>query len=366
MIQDEDGAGVKENEKMAVLKSEIKRFHRFHGYDYSRGAVLFITFGLKKRLPVFGRAEGDKVVHNKVGEAAVETMQREMKRNANLVVHRFVIMPEHVHLRIYIRPGTKDPLVQVGRFVQNFKRWSKWRASQLGVEIEWQENYHDRLCVSAEIIDLVDKYIDNNALKWVLMHGANPPMRVVEPLDSFRWPMNEWWTGVGNIELIDENSKLAALKLSRSIPREKIAAVVERCLRAVKKGFIPISTFISPAELALKRALIDAKLPMIRVVPDALATVYRPKEDEPRQFAEGRLLLLSRVCKAGVSRYDAWHGVNDAIAAAAVAPVALKAQPDQDGEEERAGGNEAGAVKGAAVYVVLNRATGRVEWRFQE
>ena len=69
MIQDGDRAATakdKENEKMAVLKSEIKRFHRFHGYDYSRGAVLFITFGLKKRLPVFGRAEGDKVVYNKV------------------------------------------------------------------------------------------------------------------------------------------------------------------------------------------------------------------------------------------------------------------------------------------------------------
>ena len=138
---------------------------------------------------------------------------------------------------------------------------------------------------------------------------------------------------------------------------------MERCLGAVKKGFIPISTFISPAELALKRALIEAKLPMIRVVPDALATVYRPKEDEPRQFAEGRLLLLSRVCKAGVRRYDAWHGVNDAIAAAALASVALKAQPDQDGKE---GSEGAGAVKGAAVYVVLNRATGKVEWRFQK
>ena len=194
-------------------------------------------------------------------------------------------------------------------------------------------------------------------------------MRVIEPLDSFRWSMDEWWTGVGNIELICENSKLAAFKLSRSISKEEIAAVVERCLGAVKKGFIPISTFISPAELALKRALIEAKLPMIRVVPDALATVYRPKEDEPRQFADGRLLLLSRVCKAGVSRYDAWHGVNDALAS-----VALKAQPDQDGEEgldqdgeaERVGEKGAGAVKGAAVYVVLNRATGKVEWRFQK
>ena len=75
----------------------------------------------------------------------------------------------------------------------------------------------------------------------------------------------------------------------------------------------------------------------------------------------------------GVSRYDAWHGVNDAIAS-----VALKAQPAQDGEEgrngeveqngeaERGGEKGAGAVKGAAIYVVLNRATGKVEWRFQK
>ena len=59
-----------------------------------------------------------------------------------------------------------------------------------------------------------------------------------------------------------------------------------------------------------------------------------------------------------MSRYDAWHGVNDAIAA-----VALKAQPAQDGDE---GSEGAGAVNGAAVYVVLNRVTGKVEWRFQK
>ena len=49
---------------MTPPHKEIKRYRRFQGWDYSRGAVLFITFGLKKRLPVFGRAEGDKVVYN--------------------------------------------------------------------------------------------------------------------------------------------------------------------------------------------------------------------------------------------------------------------------------------------------------------
>lgn len=124
-------------------KSTIQRFRRFHGYDYSRGAVLFITFGLKDRKPIFGRVEEDKVIHSPVGLAALETLQLEMLRNSDLTVRSFVIMPDHVHLRIHIRPGAVQPLKAVGQFINNFKRWSKWKASKLGVTIEWQENYHD-------------------------------------------------------------------------------------------------------------------------------------------------------------------------------------------------------------------------------
>ena len=32
--------------------ARIKRYRRFHGYDYSRGASIFVTFALKERLPL--------------------------------------------------------------------------------------------------------------------------------------------------------------------------------------------------------------------------------------------------------------------------------------------------------------------------
>ena len=131
------------------------------------------------------------------------------------------------------------------------------------------------------------------------------------------------------------------MQLSRKIAPGEVAAVVTRCLTAVEKGYTPISTFISPAELALKRALIERGAPMVRVVPDPLATVYRPKEDEPVQFAAGRLLLLSRVAAAGDSRYTAWHSLNDAIAGMALASG------------------------GTALYVRRERAEAPLEWRFR-
>ena len=296
------------------VDKKIQRFRRYHGYDYSRGAVLFITFGLLRRQPVFGHVVDDKVIYSPAGLAALETLQREMLRNPDLTVYSFVIMPDHVHLRIHIRPGAREPLVAIGRFVNNFKRWTRWKASKLGISIDWQPNYHDRLCLNAEVIDLVDKYIANNPLKWRLMHGFNPPLKVHEPLDSALLPDGEWWTGVGNVELLGPHVKLVAFRLSRSIPRDDFAAVIDRCLAAVGKGYVPASTFISPCERALKDALVAAGSPMVRVVPDPLAMVYRPKEDEPGLFAAGKLLLLSRVAAAGMSRSVAWHEINDVLA----------------------------------------------------
>ena len=299
--------------------SRAKGGRRFKGYDYSRGAVFFITFCVAGRKPLFGSVSGDKVVLSPLGLAALETIERETRRNPGLRLYAWVIMPDHVHLRIYVCPGLADPLAAVGAFVGNVKRWTTWRAKQLGIALAWEQNYYDRLCVSREIIELVDKYIANNPLKWSLMHGPNPPLKVIEPFDSPLLPESEWWTAVGASGFLDGRCKLASIQLSRSILPGEVAAVVARCLTAVEKGYILVSTFISPAEQALKRALVARGAPMVRVVPDALATVYRPKEDEPGQFAAGRLLLLSRVAAAGDSRHKAWHSLNDAIAEIALA-----------------------------------------------
>ena len=313
---------------------------RFKGYDYSRGAVFFITFCVAGRKPLFGSVSSDKVILSPLGLAALETLERETRRNPGLRLYAWVIMPDHVHLRIYVCPGLADPLAAVGAFVGNVKRWTTWRAKQLGIALAWEQNYYDRLCVSREIIELVDKYIANNPLKWSLMHGPNPPLKVIEPFDSPLLPESEWWTAVGESGFLDGRCKLASIQLSRSILPGEVAAVVARCLTAVEKGYILVSTFISPAEQALKRALVARGAPMVRVVPDALATVYRPKEDEPGQFAAGRLLLLSRVAAAGDSRHKAWHSLNDAIA-----EIALVSG-------------------GTALYVKRERRGAPLEWRF--
>jgi len=44
------------------------RFHRYRGYDYSRGAAMFITFHLEPRISVFVKVADWRMGRSKVGK----------------------------------------------------------------------------------------------------------------------------------------------------------------------------------------------------------------------------------------------------------------------------------------------------------
>ena len=301
--------------------ARIKRYRRFHGYDYSRGASIFVTFALKGRLQLFGRVEGDKVVLSPAGRAALESILFENRRPGRRVwAASFVVMPDHIHIRLVLEPGSgEEPLRHVGQFVNNVKRWSRKHAAATGVAVEWEENYHDHICVSRFINEKVDAYIGYNPLKWSLMHGPDAPLRVVEPLVSQRFPDDEWWSAVGNVGLLALERKITAVSVSRTVRAADYPAIIERLVKAAKDGWVVASTFISPGEIALFKALQAERLPCIKASPDPLKMIYKPRVEDTLAFAEGRLTVISRECSPKISRYDAWHGMNDAMAEMAAA-----------------------------------------------
>ena len=306
---------------------------------------MFASFHLEPRLPLFGRVADGKMVYSPVGEIAVAVIEKEACRTPDAQLKKWVVMPDHIHLRIYLRPGQREPLKKLGRFVYNVKAWIRNNAkSKLGVMLTWQKNYHDWICLSREIIEIVDKYIENNPLKWWLMHGNPPPLKMIEPMVSDVLPGGEWWSGVGNVSLL--GGKLAAVRLSRSILQREFGEVAARLMDAVDKGYTLAGTWISPCERAVWGELIRRDVPIIRASQDPLAMIYRPKGDEPGLFAKGRYLVLSRPglrrpAQDGerANRGAGWHGINDALEDIAVA-----------------GG-------GVGLYVKL--VGGRLDWRFR-
>lgn len=300
--------------------AESGHFRRFQGYDYSRGASLFLSFNVEPKEDILGHIEAPGVLaHNDWGRLVDAQVQVVAARFAPLRVMHHVIMPNHAHIRVYLPSGMEKPLATLGAFVSAFKQSTSLMLRHRGRPGPlWQEKYHDLLCVSAESIKAADSYIDNNPLKRWLLTAPDHPMRVLEPLDSPRLPFDIWWAGVGAVELLSPEAKIASFRLSRTLTEAHYALVIECAKRAVEQGYAIASTFISPCERLLFDALLanpDARI--IKAGHKMLGHVYRPTGKEPALFAARRYLLLSRQSEPDRSRRAGWLDLNDNIAAIA-------------------------------------------------
>ena len=319
-----------------------KTRRRFQGYDYARGGSMFVTTCLEPRRPLFGRVDHGRVVFSEAGEVAKRDLLEAAARFTEFVTLRtWTIMPDHAHLRFTWSAGHADAVKKIGAFVGRFKQFSNYHIAGRGPGI-WEERYHDLLCTSERMNRTVDAYIGNNALKWWLMHGDRTLMHVVEPFLLPEAGGDDLWRAVGNFDLI-ERPRLVSLRISRKIPASELPKVVEVCrLAALKKGYVYISTFFSPGERMVFKALAEeADIPMIRLVPTFMELAYRPHGLEPLLFAKKRLLVLSRMADpAEPPRRGELLGLNDIAAAIARA--------SEDGRAvyvatPQGGGNQVGA-----------------------
>ena len=90
-------------------------YRRFKGYDYSRGAAIFITFAVARRAKVFGSVDDNgRLLYSPAGMAALSTLSIEERRRDDIIVEKSVIMPDHVHLLVKIRDQIGAQLVGDG------------------------------------------------------------------------------------------------------------------------------------------------------------------------------------------------------------------------------------------------------------
>ena len=319
-----------------MVNGEIKRYRRFKGWDYAKGASLFITIATAPRRPLFGEIANGKVALSALGEKANEALEAMPRLNPGLRLFGYVVMPDHVHFNCCLEPGLEEPLKTLGFAIRRFKNYTtKLAKRSLAINADlapgraarrgsggsidgraawwgqgssidgqtafgltlWQQGYHDYLLVSREMIDATERYIAYNPLKWEVMYGAADALRVVEPLCSPRLGIGDYWKGVGNIALLDPAEKLASLRVSREVATpDAISAVVKRMENAVDKGYIVVSGFISKGEQAVRDMLCrrgDARF--IRVLPSCIPNArFRPESRYVAPFADGRYLEIAQ------------------------------------------------------------------------
>lgn len=330
------------------MSEEIARYRRFAGWNYTKGASLFITIATEPRRILFGKVINGTIALSPLGEIVAESLDSMPRLNPGLSLYGRVVMPDHVHFNCHLAAGLDEPLKTLGNAIRRFKNYTNKQAKLMfernsNINTEslrspasvdglppspasvdgrtvfgqtiWQQGYHDHLCLSRRFIDSTERYIAYNPLKWELMYGGKGGLRIIEPIASPRLG-DGYWKGVGNISLLDKSRKLVSLRVSREVssPAE-IAAVVSRMESAVDKGYAIVSGFISPGERAVRDMLCRKRnAQFIRMLPSCIPNRrFRPESAFAAPFAENRYLELAEGNEENEFCRRACLNLNDAI-----------------------------------------------------
>lgn len=312
-----------------MSEKQIKYYRRFHGYDYSQGASLFITMATEPRAAVFGRVVNAKVERSLLGEKVFESLEAIPEFNPGFKLFEHELMPDHLHCNLYLPPVTPggagvDPQLQrLGAAMRRFKTFTTTLArKQLGFERLWQQGYHDRICVSRRFIEAVTRYIRYNALKYELMYNQPEFMRIREPLDFARLDSEDFWKGMGNVALLAEDNKLLSLRVSRKT--RNLSRLVSRMEDAVRAGYTIMSGFISPGEIAVRDMLLaNRNASFIHVLPSCMKNGHRPDSRYLKPLQEGRFLEIGEGNDESEFGRSACLALNDEIVKIACAGEGL-------------------------------------------
>lgn len=299
------------------MSNEIHRYRRFKGWDYSRGASLFITIVVEPRRPILGEIKDGVVSLSPLGEKVAEALNVIPRLNPAIKLFGRVVMPDHIHFNCSIEAGIGEPLKVLGNAIRRFKNYttkefklaehssairSEYGSLDAQTVLEqpkrlWQQGYHDYLLVSREMIDSTERYIAYNPLKWALMHGVGDALHISEPLVSPRLDPADWWKGVGNINLLAPQERLVSLRVSRKVTTDRqITQLLSRMQSAIEKNYIIISGFISPGEKAVRDMLCqNARARFIRMLPSSIPNAsYKPESRYVAPFNDGRYLEIAK------------------------------------------------------------------------
>ncbi|WP_155285305.1 transposase [Capnocytophaga felis] len=172
-----------------------RRSIRLKGYDYSREGLYFITICCQNKEHYFGEIIDGEMRLNEIGEIAQKCWRDIPNHFKNVLLHSFVVMPNHIHgiIEIVTRVGANQHLPHnettnqhlpddngakylsplrgtsntIGSIVRGFKIGvTKWVRVNTDIHQIWQHNYHEHIIRNEESYFKIHEYIENNPAKW--------------------------------------------------------------------------------------------------------------------------------------------------------------------------------------------------------
>lgn len=141
---------------------------RLKDYDYSQNGAYFVSICTQNRCEILSDICRGGALLRPIGMIAEIEIHKVTER-FHILIDKYVIMPNHVHLIIVIERAEQSPAPTIGDIVCTFKSITTKTANRqdnaLGRKI-CQRSYHDHIIRNEQEYQKIWQYIDTNPLKW--------------------------------------------------------------------------------------------------------------------------------------------------------------------------------------------------------
>mgnify|MGYP001443214325 CR=1 FL=1 len=140
---------------------------RLRTYDYSASGAYFVTICTHERRCLLGEIIEGKMLLNQLGEIVAEECRRLAGIRPHISVDMFVVMPNHVHIILFIDQTVDTEPMKLGQIVRLFKGRVVRRIRQSGYDLfSWQRGYYDHVIRGEKGLQRIREYVVNNPAKW--------------------------------------------------------------------------------------------------------------------------------------------------------------------------------------------------------
>ena len=163
---------------------QIRKLIRWKYYDYACSGTYFVTICTHDRNCFFGDIKDGILDPSRQGCVAKVVMELLPKISPNVEILTYVIMPDHLHILLWIHNDDADlkafeqrneeiikSLTQrqketLSSFIASYKSAVTRFCHSLSLEMKWQTSYFDRVVRNVREEEEIRKYIKENPGKW--------------------------------------------------------------------------------------------------------------------------------------------------------------------------------------------------------
>lgn len=301
---------------------------RLSHHDYNERGIYMLTLVTDGRVPRFGQLTGTslqaRITLSPLGACVEREIQALPQRYPQLQILDYVVMPDHIHLLLFVREWMPQHL---GRVVASLKAkcsqaW--WQESDAALKRSkqdtlprpvngapfrpvsgasaplpspsspprrpslWEKGYHDRVLMHKGQLQTLHAYIQDNPRRLAIKRMKPDLFRIHQHLRIG----GQEYASIGNIFLLKRPERLQVF-MHRRATAEEIDQETTRMQQRCEEGAVLVTPGISPGEKAIVQAAIEQGMPLILLRENGFGEYEKPHGHYFEACAAGTLLVLA-------------------------------------------------------------------------